>query len=253
MRDDQATGLRRLFARPRQHTLAVCGSGGTRIAVQVGRALGELGHRVVILDRSVGEAAAALGVKARYDLVHALDGDKRLDDILLTTDEGLCVLPAARGLERLAIESGNWQRELAAAVPALGTRFDVWLVNGLLPGAAPDAPVVLAIAPTARAVTTAYGHIKALARAQGRHEFDVLVHRAASADAAQQVFSCVSDTAARFLAAQLQFLGMVPRDRPPGRSAAGAGETRAAGAFLAVAQNLLSRMQPGAEPRLANS
>jgi flagellar biosynthesis protein FlhG len=218
----------------------------------MGRALGELGHRVVILDRSVGEAAAALGLKARYDLLHALEGDRRLDDVLLRADDGLCVLPAARGLERLAVESDNWRRELAAALPALGTRFDVWLVNGLLPGAAPEAPVVLAIAPTARAVTTAYGHIKALARAQGRQDFDVLVHRAPSADAAQQVFSCVADTAARFLAAQLQFLGMVPRERAPGRAGAGTAEASAAGAFAAAAQSLLSRMQPGAEPRLAN-
>ncbi len=248
MRDDQATGLRRLFGRPRQHTLAICGSGGTRIAVEMGRALGELGHRVVILDRSVGEAAAALGLKARYDLLHALEGDRRLDDVLLQADDGLCVLPAARGLERLAVESDNWRRELAAALPALGTRFDVWLVNGLLPGAAPEAPVVLAIAPTARAVTTAYGHIKALARAQGRTDFDVLVHRAPSADAAQQVFSCVADTASRFLAAQLQFLGM-----RAARARIGPRRGRHCRRLRAAAQNLLSRMQPGAEPRLANA
>jgi flagellar biosynthesis protein FlhG len=253
MREDQATGLRALFARRRHRTIGVCGSGSTRVAINLAVGIAQLGHRPLILDRSVGEAAGALGLKARYDLVHALDGDKRVEDILLDGPDGCSLLPAARGLERLAIESADWQKTLHRAVPCLAAAFDVWIVNGLLPGAAPQAPVLLVLAPTARAITTAYGHIKALARAHGRHEFAAVVIRAGSAEAARQVFACVAETAGRFLAARLELLGFVPRERTPLRStsAIAAPESPAACAFAALAQALLGDLQSDQPKRLA--
>lgn len=236
MPDDQAMGLRRLFGSARHDTVAVCGSGSARIAVHLAAALGDAGRRVLILDRSIGEVATAVGEKARYDLVHVLDGDRRLDEVIVETRKGVAVLPAARGLDRLAVESADWREALRAAVPGLATRFDVWLVNGLLPGAAPDVPVLLALSPTARAITTVYAHIKALARAQGRHDFAVVVHHASSLAAAQKVFACVAETAARFLAAHLELIGFVPKERI---SAHGKANDAAVNPFVLLAEALL--------------
>ena len=210
MRKDQAHGLRKLFARTTCRVAAVHGQPGTPVACELASAIAAMGHRVCVLDRTVGTAARAIGRRARYDLVQVLDRHCALDDALLVARDNVAVLPAARGLERLATESIDWQGALQRALPALAHGFDLWLVNGLLPGHTADAPMVLAIDASAPAVTNAYGHIKALARAQGRHRFAIIVEAVASAAAAERVFDCVADTAHRFLAAELDFLGWAP-------------------------------------------
>ena len=247
MPEDQATGLRRLFARAPHHTVAVCGSDSARVIVRLAEALAGFGHRVLILDRTVGQVANALGVHARYDLMHVLDGHKNLAEVLLargTRGTNVAVLPAARGLAHLAVTSTDWLGTLRSTVPALAAEFDVWLLHGLLPGAAPDVPVVLVVAPTARAITTAYAHIKTLARAQDRHDFAVLVHHACDAAAARKVFACVAETAARFLSAQLELLGSVPRERtgPVGAVVAAAEAPALPETFAGVAEALLAHL-----------
>lgn len=210
MRKDQAHGLRQLFARTTCRVAAVHGQQGARVACELACAIASIGYRVCVLDRTVGAAARAVGRRARYDLVQVLDQHCTLDEALLFGRETVAVLPAARGLERLATESVDWQSALQRAVPALAQSFDLWLVNGLLPGHTAQAPMVLAIDASAPAITNAYGHIKALARAQDRHGFGIIVEAVASAAAAQRVFDCVADTAHRFLAAELDFLGWLP-------------------------------------------
>jgi flagellar biosynthesis protein FlhG len=249
MRDDQATGLRRLFARTPHHTVAVCGSDSARVTVKLAEALAGLGHRVLILDRTVGEVARALGTPARYDLMHVLEGDKAIGDVLLARiagDPRVVALPAARGLAHLAVASSDWLGALRAAVPTLVGEFDVWLLHGLLPGAAPQVPVVLVVAPTARAITTAYAQIKALSRAQDRHDFGVLVHRAPDAETARKVFACVAVTAARFLAAHLELLGSLPRERTSTREPATPGGSALPQTFTAVAEALLLNLHADA-------
>jgi len=235
---DQASGLRELFAPPARASLAVCGSDDAALTAQLADAVHELGHRVVILDRSVGQVAHACGLRARYDLLHVMNGHCGLEQALVRTPRGVAVLPAARGLDHVAAQSGHWEALLERAVPELARAFDVWLVHGLLPGAAPDVPVVLALAPSAGAVTAAYAQVKALSHAQHRHEFGVVVHRAPDAGVAREVFECVAATARRFLSAELTFLGYVP----PARSARSAAHA----AVLSVAQSLVGARRAGA-------
>ncbi|MEP7205411.1 MAG: hypothetical protein ABI920_00620 [Casimicrobiaceae bacterium] len=210
MREDQAQGLRQLFARRRCHVAAVCGHQGSRLAVSVAGSLGAMGYRVCVLDRSFGEAARAVGRRAKYDLAQVLDGDCTLEQAMLSGAEHVAVLPASRGLDRLGAESADWQAGLGRAVPEMSARFDLWLVNGLLPGHAPDAPMLLAVNPSTQAITNAYGQIKALASAQGRRRFGVVVHAAASAATAQRAFDCIADAARRFLGAELELYGWLP-------------------------------------------
>lgn len=238
MREDQAQGLRRLFATRTCRLAAVCGSQGTAVAVALAGALARMGYRVSILDRTVGEAARAIGRRARYDLAHVLDGDCTLGQALLAGPEHVHVLPAARGLDRLAAESTDWQAALQAHLPALADA-DLWLVNGLLPGHAPDAPMLLAIGPSTASITNAYGQIKALARAQGRRRFGVVVHAVPGAGAAERVYGCIADTARRFLGAELELLGWVPPSvvARTGDTAAGQGSTAA---FDRIADRLMT-------------
>jgi flagellar biosynthesis protein FlhG len=232
MRDDQATGLRRLFARRAPRPLGVGGDDATGVVVELALAMAELGTQVLVVDRTRGAAAVQLGLRARFELAHVLAGDLALESVLLDGPPRVTVLPAARGLDELALAArsaaGGWQAQLAAQLAAAGREADVWLVNGLPPTGS-DADVLLAIRPTARAVTGAYAQMKALATLRGQRAFGVIVDRASSDSAARAAYAGLAEVARRFLSADLAYRGHVP---------GGAAQQRRA-AFLHLAHALL--------------
>ena len=209
--DDQASGLRRLFSRPALYALAVAGTGGTAVTLNLANALARQGQRVLVLDRARGEAAAALRLKARFDLMQALAGDVRLADALVVGPEGIAVLPAARGLDCLAQDGADWRERLEALLAPIARPYNAWLVNGV-PPAGSKADVLLVVSPTQNALTETYARIKALSREQGHGDFRIVVDRAKSESAALTAYHTVAETAQRFLGARLEYLGYLPRE-----------------------------------------
>jgi flagellar biosynthesis protein FlhG len=212
MRDDQATGLRRLFAPAVPFTVSVAGEGATPIAVDLAVALARIGRRVLVVDRSRAEAAAAFGLKVRYDFAQLAAGDKRWADVALPAFDGVTLLPAARGLDEIACEGHDWRDAISAAIGA-PSPFDVWLINGMPSPRGDCSSILLPIAPTAAAITGAYARIKALAIG-GRRVFSVVVHGAKSDAAAHEAFRSVAETAQRFLRATLDYRGAIPASTP---------------------------------------
>lgn len=216
---DQASGMRRLFGRrAAQWSLAITGAGGTTVTLNLASALARQGQRVLILDRSRGEAATALGLSARYELAHVLDGDKTLREVLLEGPEGITLLPAARGLARCNAE-GATREHLANGLGPDAAPFDVWLVNGLPPPAEPgrETDLLLVAAPTQESITRAYTLLKEIAREGVGQRFRLVVDRAPSESAALATYRNVADAARRFLCAQLDYCGYLPHEGGPRR------------------------------------
>jgi len=245
MRDDQALGLRRLFARRRTRLLGVIGEDNTDVALELARAFGSLDYRVLMLDRTCGDATQRLGLRARSELKHALTGERRLEDVALHGPPNVVVLPAARALAALdAADAAQWLPLCGRLDDALGP-FDVMLVNGP-PPALQDANVLLTLAPTATAVTRAYTDLKMLSRRGVPRRCDILVHRARSEAAALDAFDSVAITAGRFLGMSLALAGSLPG--APGRIL-GSDPRRAAAAAL-IADRLVRDPLP--EPKAVN-
>jgi len=246
---DQAMGMRRLFEKRSLATLSIAGTTGTTpVTLELAAALADLGRRVLILDRTHGEAALGLGLKARYELAHVLAGSKRLDDVVLSGPHGITVLPAARALDAMDAGDVDGQRALARFLDSDPARFDICLVNGLAPapgGADPAARDVLFVtAPTSASITEAYAQIKALARRQAGHRFRIVVNHARSEATARSIYTSLAETARRFLAAQLDYGGYLPGEpalpaAPNGRTGATRRSPRAH-AFARLAQILMS-------------
>lgn len=215
MLDDQASGLRRMFLRRRQRPLGVGGADATPVVFDLARALAELGSQVLIIDRTRGEVASRIGARVRFDLGNVLDGDCTLNDVLVDGPMGMGVLPAANGLDELAlaadIHEGGWQRCLSTWLAEARRDFDVWLINGL-PPVGGDADILLAVSPTPHGITSAYAQIKALAHCQGQSSFGIVVHHATCDATAQATFARVATTARRFLRADVDYRGRIPAD-----------------------------------------
>jgi flagellar biosynthesis protein FlhG len=212
---DQALGLRRLFEKRGVATVSVAGAAGTTpVTLNLAAALANLGRRVLILDRTHGEASVGLGLKARFDFAHVLSGEKRLDDVVLRGPDRICVLPAARALDAIDAGDADGRRALAKLLDGDDDRFDICLVNGLaLARSGADTAfrdVLLVTAPTGASITEAYAQIKVLARHHARHRFRVVVNRARSEATALSIYTSLAETARRFLAAHLDYCGYLP-------------------------------------------
>lgn len=120
--DDQALGLRRLFTPVGTRLAAVIAAEGERpvpAALAVARAAEANGAACLVIDATHGEVASALGLAARYDLRHAVLGDRSLDDVVVPGPGRLRVLPAARGFADL-VRAPHGPRRMARLAEQTG-------------------------------------------------------------------------------------------------------------------------------------
>ena len=78
------------------------GVGKSTVAVNLATALAKADRRVLLLDGDLGLASVdvLLGLTPTATLEQMLAGERQLDEILLTTTEGVTVIPSASGVAR---------------------------------------------------------------------------------------------------------------------------------------------------------
>jgi flagellar biosynthesis protein FlhG len=218
---DQAQGLRTMFARPPMAILPVVagaeGAGKTTVATHLAHAAAKLGKRVSLLDASRGDVPAALGLTARYELIHMLQGMKSWDDVALPSGEGVTVVPAARGFATLSRDTAQGAH-LFNGFAKLDPAPDLLVLN-LPPGPAltaslldPEGDVLVVVTPRPESLTAAYATVKRIAFESGTRRLRVLVNRAATPEEARQVHANFTEAARRFLAIDPEFAGLVANE-----------------------------------------
>ncbi len=208
-RTDQAAGLRRLFAARVPVVAAVVALGGhsAALAANLGAAAARLGNRVLVLDESLAECA-------RWDLAHALAGDRRPDQVAIRVGADLTVVPAARGLQR-AVAAG-WN---AATIAERFAAPDFLLVHAPDPRlaahlASDGVPVLLPVDGAADTLANAY---LALKNRNAVHA-QALAYGFADATCARNAIDALAFAAQRFLGRALGVAGLVPGDAPLARA-----------------------------------
>lgn len=121
MRDDQAAGLRRLFAPPAARVLLVAWDNWPQrgwLALNLAAAFSRAGERVMVLDAERESVAVLWGSRSRYDLAHVIEGDRRLSQVQVEGPETSVIVPMRRAGATLASKPGVGQRVLADALSA---------------------------------------------------------------------------------------------------------------------------------------
>lgn len=98
---DQAEGLRRIFGGAPVRIAPVlvergCVASQLGAIVRLAQACAAMGLRTLVLDAARTQFAAALGLRARFDVLHVQRGECALDQALLDAGPDLAVLPVAR-------------------------------------------------------------------------------------------------------------------------------------------------------------
>lgn len=225
--DDQAAALRHLtgekFRGPR--VLAVTsgkgGVGKTNIAVNLSLALRELDRRVTLVDLDLGLANAdiLLDVTPRHNLAAVIGGSRSMSEIVVTTPEGLRVVPGASGIERLANLTDEERARLIESFEDLYRATDVIVFDtgagisknttGFL-AAADDVVVVTTPEPTA--VLDAYAVIKLLSHQSDRGQVGLVINMAGDRAEAERFAQGIAGTAYRMLNTYVEKLGYVLAD-----------------------------------------
>ena len=177
---DQAEGLRRMFASDAAHMVALLGDDDNDISVALALALAGQGKKVLLLDEQLraGDPHILLNAAVRFDIGHALRGEKSLQEIVLPA-AGITLLPA--GVVR-SVHKDSARVRLLAAFHALVGMFDIVLIRAATSAArtsfgfALGAPEVMVLCKgTSSGITADYTQIKITANTPGSRHFRLLV------------------------------------------------------------------------------
>ena len=227
--DDQAAGLRKLFAGARgAATVAFAGAAGRGMPVAgLARGLAAAGKEVIVIDENAGanNVAAAFGLRSRFDLLQAVNRDVPAAQVLLWPEAGIRLLPAARAARQCARLGAMERRALTEWLRRLQKGIDFILVDTAdRPGVefSPLLPqpqrIVIAAAPDSPSITEAYAQMKRLAQQGDCRHFDVVILRAASPAEGHTVFANLREVARRHLGAELDLLGCLSERTDAARS-----------------------------------
>lgn len=222
---DQAAGLRELKTpRPVRVIAVTSGKGGvgkTNVSVNLSVAMAQMGRRVMLMDADLGMANVdvLLGLHPHYNLSHVINGQRALDEILVTGPAGIKVVPAASGVQLMAELNEAQHVGLIRAFSELNQNVDVLIIDtaaGVSPTvvsfcrAAQEVLVVVCDEPAS--ITDAYALIKLMSREHGIQRFQVLANMTNSVQEGRQLYEKLVKVTNRFLDVTLSFYGVMPYD-----------------------------------------
>jgi len=231
--NDQAGRLRARVAGRRARIVTVTsgkgGVGKTTLVANLGLELARLGKSVLMFDGDLGLANLAIlfNQAPKRTLEDALAGRCGLEDIVLTINERLTLLPASSGATRLADLGDDDRAGLVNDIARLGSGSDVLLIDtgaGIgaivqaLVGVADRALLVTTHEPTA--LSDAYGLLKSIRRglAGGGPRLEIVVNMAHSHAQARDTHARLGRLTERFLGFTPPLVAVVPRDEAVGEA-----------------------------------
>ena len=222
---DQASGLRRMVnPRPVRAIAVTGGKGGvgkTNVSVNLGVAMCEIGHKVMLLDADLGLANIDIiyGVHPRYNIGDVLSGEKELKEVIVEGPSGVRVIPAGSGFVNLTRLTDGQKLNLLSEFESFEDDFDYFLIdtgagisdNVTYFNLAADECIVL-VSPEPTSITDAYALIKVLSLEYDTQHFRVLANQVQSAQEGRDLFNKISRVTDRYLDVTLEFIGVVPHD-----------------------------------------
>jgi flagellar biosynthesis protein FlhG len=221
----RAQELARLNAsRPVKVVTVTGGKGGvgkTTVSANLAVAIAAKGREVMLLDADLGLANVdvLLGLHSRFHLGHVVNGDCRLEDVIVTGPHGLQIVPAASGVRRMASLSAAEHAGLIQAFSDLYHSVDVLVIDtaaGLHDSVVTFSQaahhVLIVVCDEPASITDAYALIKVLSREHGVQRFQILANQTRRPGEGQELFQKIQRVCDRFLTVTLEFAGAVPYD-----------------------------------------
>ncbi|WP_293004917.1 AAA family ATPase [Nitrosomonas sp.] len=228
MLHDQAMGLRRLTsftASDSARVFTIAGGksrvGKTSLVVNLAVALAQKGQRVLLIDENPchNNICTSLGLQARFDLLHVIYKDKKLDQVLLQGPRNIAILSAMRGIHALNKLSPLEQDWLVRSFSELTKSVDIVLIDTAMAGTTHVLPLSLAseqvmmvISGSAASLTGAYVLIKIMSQEYTRKHFLIVVNKVGSEAESLAIYQNFYKVARQYLSVTLEYAGYIPND-----------------------------------------
>jgi flagellar biosynthesis protein FlhG len=197
------------------------GVGKTNIALNLGFALNEMGHTLVLLDADLGLANldVLLGLSPEKNIQDLIAGEDAANVVVPLTESGFAFLPSASGVAELVEMDEDIQGVLLDKLDGLFHQYDFLILDlgaGISPtvlsfAAMPQERVVI-ITPEPTSLTDSYALIKVLNTQRQIKNFHVVVNMAESTKEARIAFDRLAQACDHFLNLPIHLLGVVHRD-----------------------------------------
>jgi len=199
------------------------GVGKTNVVGNMAVALSRMGKRVVIIDADVGLANIDIifNLRPEYNMRHIINSQKTLNQVMVTSDHGIKILPGGSGFAELTQLKEGEKLNLLSEFESLSDQADIIFVdtgagissNVLYFNSACDECIVIATRePTS--ITDAYAMMKILSGEYGTKYFKLIVNMVDSAAQAKRVYASLSEALDKYLNnVVLEYTGHIPFDR----------------------------------------
>ena len=196
------------------------GVGKTTSTINLGLALVQNGHKVLILDADLGLANVniMLGFKPHKTIDDLIKGDAKIDDVIVSHHSGIDIIPATSGVYEVTNLEDDAKRILLEAFEELYGVYDYLLIDtsagigsNVLYFNLASEKVLVILDPEPTSITDAYALIKVLSK-EGVNEFEILVNRADVGNDGRDTFKKLLTATDRFLNVQVNFLGAIQED-----------------------------------------
>lgn len=224
---DQASGLRNLaLSNPDSARVFTIAGGKTRVGktsvvINLATALAKNGQRVLLIDENPthNSICTNLGLKARFDLLHVINRDKKLNQVLLQGPENITILSAMRGIHALSKLNFLEQQWLINNFSELTEVVDIVLIDTAMAGTTHVLPlslaseqVMLVISGSAASLTGAYALIKIMSQEYAKQHFLILVNKVDSGTESLAIYQNLNKVARQYLSVTLEFIGYIQSD-----------------------------------------
>jgi len=197
------------------------GVGKTNVSVNLSVALAAAGRQVMLMDADLGLANVdvMLGLSPKHNLSHVIEGSATLEEVLVEGPQGVLIVPASSGTQRMAELSQAEHAGLIRSFSELNHDLDYLIIDtaagiadGVVSFARAAREVIVVACDEPSSITDAYALIKVLNRDYGLSRFHMVANRVRSVMEGQDLFAKLSKVTGRFLDLALDFVGAVPED-----------------------------------------
>jgi flagellar biosynthesis protein FlhG len=210
-------------ARPVRVVAVTGGKGGvgkTSVAVNLGVALAQRGHAVMLLDADLGLANVdlMLGLRPRWTLADVVSGERSLAEVVISGPAGLRVVPGASGSMGMADLPAAVHGGLIRAFGEFSADLDVLLVDtaagvsgGVLSFARAAQELIVVVCDEPTSIADAYALIRLLSQS-GVRRFQALANMTREPHEGPALAARLSAVCERYLDVVIDYLGEVPHD-----------------------------------------
>ena len=215
---DKSTKRRMSNTRVISVTSGKGGVGKTNIVANLGYAFAQLGKKVLILDADLGlgNLDVLLGLAPKFNLSHAILGEKSVNDIIVEGPGKMLILPASSGIQELTQLTQNQKVKILSELDQLIGAVDILFIDtaagissNVMDFNVTAHEIIVVVSPEPTSITDAYALMKVLSLKYAEKCCKVIVNLAGTSQQGREIFRQLNMVTERFLDMTLDYLGSV--------------------------------------------